>query len=77
MIQIYKTKQERSKHDRRSIRVRLSDKGAELQKLVKDMIDAHGSSLDKFHLDEDSLTNVNERLRLLERFWASQTSMYI
>jgi len=68
--------QERSKHDRRSIRVRLSDKGADLQKLVKDMIDAHGASLDKFHLDEASLTNVNERLRLLERFWASQTSMY-
>lgn len=69
--------QERSKHDRRSIRVRLSEKGEELQKLVKDMIDSHGNSLDKFHLDEDSLTNVNERLRLLERFWASQTSMYI
>lgn len=69
--------QERSKHDRRSIRVHLSEKGAELQKLVRDMIDDHGKNLDKFHLDEDSLTNVNERLRLLERFWASRTSMYI
>lgn len=67
--------QERSKHDRRSVRVKLSEKGIDLQRLIKEMIDQHALDIEKFHLDDDSLMNVNERLRLLERFWASRTSM--
>lgn len=61
--------QERSTHDRRSIRVRLSDKGLVLSDVVRDMFDRHASTLDEAGISADDLTNASSLYRELERFW--------
>ena len=66
--------QERSLHDRRSVRVRLSDKGKELKERITGIFARHMRELSSVELNEDSLTVINERMRLLERFWASRST---
>lgn len=66
--------QERSQHDRRSVRVRLSDKGRDLKEKISDIFDRHTQELRSVELDEDKLALINERMRLLERFWASRST---
>jgi DNA-binding MarR family transcriptional regulator len=64
---------ERSRHDRRSVRIRLSDKGKEICQLVDELYDGQvvavtGDEL----LGSDGLRAMNETLRALERFWSDQ-----
>ena len=66
--------QERSRHDKRSIRVSLTDKGKDLHKLIDDMFERHESKLDGTKLTEDRLKDTMETLRMLERFWNAQVS---
>lgn len=66
--------QERSQHDRRSVRVRLSDKGKDLKEKISAIFDRHTQELRSVELDEDKLALINERMRLLERFWASRST---
>lgn len=66
--------QERSQHDRRSVRVHLSDKGKELKERITNIFDRHMKELNTVELNEDKLTVINERMRLLERFWASRST---
>lgn len=67
--------QERSQHDRRSVRVHLSDKGKELKDKMTEIFAKHKSDLQTtVELDEEKLTLFNERMRLLERFWASRST---
>ncbi|MES2729730.1 MAG: MarR family winged helix-turn-helix transcriptional regulator [Pseudomonadota bacterium] len=66
--------QERSVHDKRSIRVKLSDKGKKLHKIVSEMLSKHLSKLDVSDLGEVRLNQTLQTLKLLERFWSSQTS---
>ncbi|WP_207478968.1 MarR family winged helix-turn-helix transcriptional regulator [Arenibaculum pallidiluteum] len=63
--------QERSPHDRRSVRVRLSDKGLQLRDKISAMFERQVGSLEKAGLSDDELVKVNESLRKLERFWSS------
>lgn len=66
--------QERSQHDRRSVRVRLSEKGKELKEQLTAIFRRHMDELKTVELDADKLNVINERMRLLERFWASRST---
>lgn len=63
--------QERSPHDRRSVRVRLSDKGLSLRDKISAMFERQIVSLEKAGLDGDELARANDTMRKLERFWTS------
>ncbi|QQG35211.1 MAG: winged helix-turn-helix transcriptional regulator [Micavibrio aeruginosavorus] len=66
--------QERSVHDKRSIRVRLSDKGKKLCDLITAMFKRHEDMLKGTDITDARLTDVNNSLKMVERFWASQTN---
>lgn len=62
--------QERSTHDRRSIRVRLSEKGLDLRRLVDEMFDRHADRIGPETVPVDDLKQANTILLRLERFWS-------
>ena len=64
--------QERSQHDRRSVRVRLSEKGLSLRSKVREMFDRHTDRLDGSDLDTDLFQRLNDALIQLEGFWNSR-----
>lgn len=66
--------QERSVHDKRSIRVKLSDKGKELCELITEMFKRHNEKIEGSELSADRLAELNKTMHMLERFWASQSS---
>lgn len=66
--------QERSVHDKRSIRVRLSEKGLKLYKMIEAMMKRHEEKLKGTDLTNDRLTQLNTTLHMIERFWASQAN---
>ncbi|MGH6741955.1 MAG: MarR family winged helix-turn-helix transcriptional regulator [Bradyrhizobium sp.] len=61
--------QERSLHDRRSVRVRLTDKGHDLRKKITAMHQRHVGALSKGPLKSEDLVAVHGTLRRLDRFW--------
>jgi DNA-binding MarR family transcriptional regulator len=61
--------QERSLHDRRSIRVRLTEKGIKLRDRVSVMLERHLEMLSQAALNMDDLQATGLTLRRLERFW--------
>ncbi len=63
--------QERSLHDRRSVRLRLSDKGLTLRDRLSEMFERHVGSLGGIDMPAETLRDVNETLLRLERFWSS------
>lgn len=62
--------QERSAHDRRSVRVKVSEKGLKIVQHISDLYDRHVATLTEGALLEDELDAVNKTLRSMERFWA-------
>ena len=66
--------QERSVHDKRSIRVRLSDKGIKLKNLITDMFKRHEEKIKAAELTDDRLKGLNATMLLMERFWAAQSN---
>lgn len=61
--------QERSPHDKRSSRVRLSDKGLSLCSTIDDLYRRHVETLTASDLDINTLSRINTTLRHLEQFW--------
>ena len=61
--------QERSLHDRRSIRVRLTEKGTMLRDQVSVMLQRHLEMLSQAELTAEDLHMVGAKLRRLEQFW--------
>jgi DNA-binding MarR family transcriptional regulator len=61
--------QERSVHDRRSIRVRLTDKGARLRDRFQQMHERHVEMLSQTAITDEDLQAASVTLRRLERFW--------
>ena len=61
--------QERSTHDRRSVRVRLSSKGLELHRILDEMFTAQGERLGRDITSPEELKVANTLLHRLERFW--------
>ena len=66
--------QERSVHDKRSIRVKLSEKGKNLKDGITDMFRRHEEVIAGTELTDERLGEVNKTMRMLERFWARQTN---
>lgn len=66
--------QERSVHDKRSLRVRLSDKGLKLRDMITEMFKRHEQKITGTELSNDRLNALNQTMRLMERFWASQSN---
>jgi DNA-binding MarR family transcriptional regulator len=64
--------QERSIHDKRSIRVKLSDKGRKLNDAVGRLYKKHEERLTAAGLQNARLDSMNQVLRDLEAFWGEQ-----
>jgi len=64
--------QEKSIHDKRSVRVKLSDKGHKLNNAIVNLYKSHEEKLGGASLSEDRLQNMNKALTDLESFWTSQ-----
>src|SRR5947209_7153184 len=61
--------QERSVHDRRSIHVKLTDKGRDLRDRLSEMHRRHVEMLGQTRITDADLEEVITTLRRLERFW--------
>ncbi len=66
--------QERSVHDKRSIRVKLSPKGKSLRDAISDMFQRHEKLIAGTELNDAKLNALNDALKMMERFWASQAN---
>ena len=65
--------QERSLHDRRSVRIKVSAKGAALRAKLDEFFERDGHHLVASGLGPKELSVLSELLNKLERFWSSQT----
>ena len=64
---------QRCEIDRRSVRVRLTEKGRGVRQTVADLFKGHAATMqDRSLIDPEGLEDVNTALRRLERFWADQ-----
>jgi len=61
--------QQRSLHDRRSIHVRLTQKGIRLRDCLTEMLRRHADLLSQAALSAEDLQGAGATLRRLERFW--------
>ena len=65
--------QERSRADRRSVRIRLTPKGEEVAEVIDELYERHLKSIDKVGgLNDDTFEGLNKALGRLERFWVDQ-----
>jgi DNA-binding MarR family transcriptional regulator len=62
--------QERSAHDKRSIRIRPSGKGLDLCGQISAMFDRHAAALDESSFNAGDIKSASESYRQLERFWS-------
>jgi|TARA_B100000315_G_scaffold220551_1_gene223331 DNA-binding MarR family transcriptional regulator len=60
---------ERSFHDRRSTRVRLSERAHRLVEFIEPLFELHGHPFQSNDLDHQVMAGVIDKLRMLERFW--------
>lgn len=60
--------QERAPHDKRSTRIKLSDKGMELCNKIDDLYQRNVEMLSR-EMDENELRSINKTLSQLETFW--------
>ncbi len=65
--------QERSVHDKRSIRVKLSAKGQELYAALSAMFARHEEKISGTELSNDRILECIKTMKMFERFWMSQS----
>ena len=66
---------QRSPVDRRSVHVKLTDKGREVRDIVDRLYHKHARTVEQVGgINPDEFTMLNKSLRLLERFWIDQIS---
>ena len=64
---------QRSRTDRRSVRVSLTDEGKDVAHTVDALYERHTQSLEQIgEIDAESFTKLNKALQRLERFWTDQ-----
>ena len=64
---------QRCEIDRRSVRVRLTEKGRHIRKVVAELFARHADGLrDKGVLGEDGISEITVSLKRMERYWADQ-----
>ena len=61
--------QEKAPHDKRSTRVRVSEKGLELCGMVEALFDRNVQDLEKISPDLQMLQETNKSMHQLERYW--------
>lgn len=64
--------QERSVHDKRSIRIKLSEKGTKLNDAIGRLYKKHEERLVGSNLTDERLETLNNTLKDMEVFWAEQ-----
>lgn len=64
--------QERSVHDKRSLRVHLSEKGRDLNNALSGLYETHEEMLAEIGFPQEALAELNNNLKSLEKFWSSQ-----
>src|SRR5262249_8803111 len=64
---------QRSRIDRRSVRIKLTDKGREVHNIVNALYQKHMQTVEQIGgINSDELANLNKSLHRLERFWTDQ-----
>jgi DNA-binding MarR family transcriptional regulator len=64
---------QRSEIDRRSVRVRLTEKGRKVRAMLSDLFGQHAEGLVKKGLvSADDMETVNQSLKRMERYWTDQ-----
>ncbi len=64
---------QRSRTDRRSVRVSLTDEGKAVAQIVNDLYERHTESLESIgQIDSEAFAILNRSLQRLERFWTDQ-----
>lgn len=64
---------QRCEIDRRSVRVRLTEKGRNVQEIVNDLFQRHAEGLEsRSVLDQNGIEDINTALRRVERYWSDQ-----
>ena len=63
--------QERSPHDRRMTRVRVSEKGLELCQRIDDLYRRNAADLERDVVGQEQLAAANQLLSALERYWSN------
>ncbi|MEM1131130.1 MAG: winged helix DNA-binding protein [Pseudomonadota bacterium] len=64
---------QRCEIDRRSVRVRLTEKGREIRKIVEELFARHAEGLEsRGILGRDGIAEINTSLRRVERYWTDQ-----
>ncbi|WP_415904296.1 MarR family winged helix-turn-helix transcriptional regulator [Neptuniibacter sp. QD48_55] len=70
-------KQERSEHDLRSVRIKLSPKGLAIHNLIAELFDQQLEEISAERLmEENDMSILRSNLRQLERFWDQQMNSY-
>jgi DNA-binding MarR family transcriptional regulator len=64
---------QRSEIDRRSVRVRLTEKGREVRGMLSDLFARHAEGIERRALiDASGMDEINMSLKRMERFWTEQ-----
>ena len=64
---------QRSRVDRRSVRIRLTDTGREVRDIVEGLYQKHVRTVEQVGgISADEFTTLNKSLHRLERFWTDQ-----
>ncbi len=64
---------QRCEIDRRSVRVRLTEKGRKIRDVVSDLFGRHAEGLrDKGVLGQDGIAEITSSLKRMERYWTDQ-----
>jgi DNA-binding MarR family transcriptional regulator len=74
MVEMEYVTQERSPHDKRSIRVKLSDKGKKLCAMLAEMFKRHEDKIATSNLNDARFVQAMGTLKAIEIFWNAQTS---
>lgn len=64
----------RSIHDKRSFRVKVSEKGVSICGIISEMLKAHEGKMGKYNLDMPELEDTNLSLNSLEQFWSAESN---
>ena len=64
---------QRSRVDRRSVRIKLTDKGVDVRDIVEQLYQKHVRTVEQVGgINSDEFASLNKALHRLERFWTDQ-----
>lgn len=69
MVEAGYLQQQRSPHDRRSVHVRLTEKGHEFWETLDEIFQRHVGLMDEAELKEETLAGIGQKMQELEQFW--------